>query len=145
MFKDPNNIIEYMQERNIALKSFTGHYISSESGTLYANKSRIGPHEIFRLIPLTWVGSNKYALLAENGHYVVADFDRGKGKLYANRTWIGPWETFTFHQFTWEGETKTAIQGANNQFVSADFDDGGVLISNRPGVGPWERFDIIYV
>jgi hypothetical protein len=123
----------------IALRASNGQYLVADGGgggPIYADRSEIGPWELFSLIDR---GGGQFALRTWSGHYVVAEGGGGQA-LNADRSEIGPWELFSLVDL---GGGQVALRASNGQYIVAEGGGGGDMYANRDAVGPWETFTLI--
>lgn len=108
------------------------------ASSLIANRSSIGPWELFDLIKIS--RTDVYLRAHANGRYVCAEA-AGAAALISNRDTPAAWETF---QLITNGDGSKSLRSrANNKIVVAESAGNAPLIANRTIIGPWEKFEFI--
>lgn len=130
-----------------ALKASNGMYVScsmtpDSSGkvTLYANREKVGPNEVFT----GWYDdAGKFGIKAPNGKYISVEREPS-GRLIADRDFVADWELF---EVVDQENGLYALKNSNGKFVSAHYDLPGSraaqLCADRSEAFEWERFTIV--
>ena len=149
-----------------AIQTSNGDYLTAVNGgdegglncgpeqlALHTDATSVGPWELF---DVTWLGSNKFALMtSDHEHYVTAVNGGGMGSIYdtqpihTNATKVGPDEEFVLN-FSNNNSTVT-LQTADGRYVTAA-NGGGCgttntvpIHTNATKIGPWETFTLNFL
>ena len=132
-----------------ALKASNGMFVSctmtpDSSGkvTLFANREKVGPNEVFT----GWYDeAGHMGIKAPNGKYISVERD-STGLLVADRDYVGQWE---FFELVDQGNGLFALKNSNSKFVCPHYDWPGSranqLGADRNEPFEWERFTIVQV
>lgn len=130
-----------------ALKASNGMYVScsmtpDSSGkvTLYANREKVGPNEVFT----GWYDeAGKFGIKAPNGKYISVEREP-EGRLIADRDYVAEWEMF---EIVPQDDGLFALKNSNGKFVSPHYEMHGSraneLCADRSDAFEWERFTIV--
>jgi hypothetical protein len=130
-----------------AIKASNGMYVScsmtpDSSGkvTLFANREKVGPNEVFT----GWDDEAGHrGIMAPNGKYISAEREPG-GLLVAKSDYVGEWEYF---ELIPQGDGLFALKNSNGKFVGPHYEWPGAranqLCADRSEPNEWERFTIV--
>ena len=123
----------------VAFRTKDGRYlraVSGGGGDLRLDRTIIGAHETFQIVPKT---KNGVAILSHDGHYLAAEGGGGQA-LVADRTAFGAWEHFTV---IWMRGLPVSIETTSGHYWRAIEGGGYGVDAKASAVNAWERFRYI--